>query len=38
MGLVSLVVSCPQEWTFPHCSLAIVGEKLHTDPRIGWPA
>jgi hypothetical protein len=38
MGPVSLVVSCPQELTFPHCSLAIVGEKLGTDPRIGWPS
>jgi hypothetical protein len=34
MGPVSLVVSCPQELTFPHCSLAVVREKLGTDPRI----
>jgi hypothetical protein len=38
MGPVSLVVSCPQELTFPHCSLAVVGEKLGMDPRIGWPS
>jgi hypothetical protein len=36
MDPVSLVVSCPQELTFLHCSLAIVGEKLGTDPLIGW--
>jgi hypothetical protein len=36
MSPVSLVVGCQQELTFPHCSLAIVGEKLGTDPRIGW--
>jgi hypothetical protein len=38
MGPVSLVVSCPQELTFPHCSLAVVGEKLGTDSWIGWPS
>jgi hypothetical protein len=36
MGPVSLVVSYQQELTFPHCSLAIMGEKLGMDPRIGW--
>jgi hypothetical protein len=37
MDPVSLVVSCQQELTFPHCSLAVVGEKLGTDPadRMG---
>jgi hypothetical protein len=38
MGPVSLIVSCPQELTFLHCSLAVVGEKLGMDPRIGWPS
>jgi hypothetical protein len=38
MASVSLVVSCPQELTFPHCSLSIVGEKLGTDPQIGRPS
>jgi hypothetical protein len=38
MGPVSLVIGCQQELEFPHCSLAIVGEKLVTDPRIGWPS
>jgi hypothetical protein len=35
---VSLVVSCPQELTFPHCSLAVVGEKLGMDSWIRWPS
>jgi hypothetical protein len=38
MGPVSLVVGCQQELTFSHCSLAVVGEKLGMDPRIGWPS
>jgi hypothetical protein len=38
VGPVSLVVGCQQELTFPHCSLAVVGEKLGTDPRIGRPS
>jgi hypothetical protein len=36
MCLVCLVVSCQQSLTFPHCSLAVVGEKLDMDPRIRW--
>jgi hypothetical protein len=38
MGPVSLVVSCPHELTFPHCSLAVVGENLGMNPWIGWPS
>jgi hypothetical protein len=38
MAPVSLVIGCQQELTFPHCSLVVVGEKLGTDPRIGWPS
>jgi hypothetical protein len=38
MGIVSQVVGCQQELTFPHYSLAVVGEKLGTDPRIGRPS
>jgi hypothetical protein len=38
MRPVSLVVGCQQELTFPHCSLAVVGDKLCTDPRIRWPS
>jgi hypothetical protein len=35
MSPVSLVVDCQQELTFPHYSLAVMGEKLGTDPLIG---
>jgi hypothetical protein len=38
MGPVSLVVSCTQKLTFPHCSLVVMGEKLGMDPRIEWPS
>jgi hypothetical protein len=39
MGPVSLVVSCQQKLDFsPTAPLAVVGEKLGTDPRIGQPA
>jgi hypothetical protein len=38
MGPVSLVVDCQQKFDFsPTASLAVVGEKLGTDPRIGQP-
>jgi hypothetical protein len=32
MGPVSLVVSCPQELTFPHCSLAVCGREAGYGP------
>jgi hypothetical protein len=38
IGKVSLVVGCQHELIFSHCSLAIVGEKLGTDPRIERPS
>jgi hypothetical protein len=38
MGLVSLVVDCRQKLNLPTVSLAVVGEKLGTDPRIGQSA
>jgi hypothetical protein len=38
MDPVSLVVGCQQKFDFsPTASLAVVGEKLDTDPRIGQP-
>jgi hypothetical protein len=38
MGLVNLVVGCQQKLDFsPHTLLAVVGEKLDTDPQIGQP-
>jgi hypothetical protein len=38
MGPVSLVVECQQKLNFSPASLAIMGEKLGMDLRIGQPA